>query len=105
MTTWIAIVAVGVGSFVLRAAPLLMLQRVTLSDQVDRIIRHAGVAAIAGLIATTVRHAAHGSTTVPTLLAVAFGTWLAVRGGSMMRIIGTGGAIYAGALVAFGAIG
>jgi branched-subunit amino acid transport protein len=105
MTTWAVIVVVGVGSFVLRVAPLLALQRAVLSGVVDRTIRHAGLAAIAGLIATSVRHAADGPAVVPTLLAVAVGTGLAVRGRSMLRIIGTGGGIYAGALVVFGVLG
>jgi branched-subunit amino acid transport protein len=105
MTTWAVIGAVGVGSFVLRVAPLLVLQRAMLSDPVDRTIRHAGLAAIAGLIATSMRHAAHGSSVVPTLLAVTVGAVLAFRGGSMLRIIVSGGAIYAGASVVFGVFG
>lgn len=105
MTTWMVVLAVGAGSFVLRVAPLLVLQRAMLSDQIDRVIRHAGTAAMAALIATSVRHAAHGSSMVPTLLAAAAGTLLAVRGASMLRIVGSGGAIYAGALVVSGAVG
>lgn len=105
MTTWVVVLAVGVGSFALRVAPLLVLQRVRLSDRVDRTIRHAGLAAMAGLIATSVRHAAQESAAAPTLLAVAFGALLAIRGGSMLRIIVSGGAIYAGAMVVSGAAG
>jgi branched-subunit amino acid transport protein len=105
MTTWAVILAVGMGSFLLRVAPLLLLQNTTLSDRADHTVRYAGLAAIAGLIATSVQHAAHGSSSVPTLLAVAAGTSLAVRGRSMVRIIAVGGAIYAGASVVFGLLG
>ena len=105
MTTWAVILAVGIGSFVLRVTPLLVLQRATLSGSVDRIIRHAGLAAIAGLIAVSVRHAATGSSVIPTLLAVTIGTALAIRARSMLWIIGIGGGIYAGASIVLGIAG
>ena len=43
--TWLVILAVGAGSFVLRLGPLLVFERVSLSDRGDRVIRHAGMAA------------------------------------------------------------
>jgi branched-subunit amino acid transport protein len=98
MSAWLVIVAVGAGSFLFRAAPLLVLQRAKLSPSVDRSIRHAGLAAIAALIATSARHAAHGSSVAPALLAVAAGVVLGARRASMLRITLVGGGLYAAAL-------
>jgi branched-subunit amino acid transport protein len=53
MNTWIAIVAVGIGSYLVRVTPVLALAHVALSPRAERVLRHAGTAAIAGLIATS----------------------------------------------------
>ena len=97
--TWLVIIAVGLGSFVFRVGPLLLLQRVSLSERSDRAIRHASLAAITALIVVSVRHSATGEATVPTVLAVALGVVLAVRGASMLRLLVCGAATYAAAVV------
>jgi branched-subunit amino acid transport protein len=100
--TWVVILAVGAGSFVFRLGPLLMLQRVPLTERGDRIIRHAGTAAIAALIAVSARQSASGSATIPTVLAMATALGLAARGASMLRLLLCGGGIYAGSVVVMG---
>ena len=98
--TWIVMVAVGVGSYLFRVGPLLVLQRVSLSDRADQLIRHAGTAAITGLIVLSTKQSA----AVPTVLAVTVAAVLAARRASMLRLLTMGGAIYAGSLIAMAAI-
>ncbi len=93
--TWFVIVAVGLGSFAFRLGPLLLFQRVTLSERGDRLVRQAGMSAIVALIVVSTRNEASGSVAVPTILAVAVGTVLAARGASMVRLLMCGGAVYA----------
>ena len=47
--TWLVILAVGAGSFVFRLGPLLVFERISLTERGDRVIRHAGTAAITAL--------------------------------------------------------
>ena len=96
---WLVIVAVGLGSFAFRVAPLLLLNRVSLSQRGDRVVRDAGFAAIAALIALSARQSATSGPIVPVLLALAVGLVLAARGASMLLLLAWGGATYAGALV------
>jgi branched-subunit amino acid transport protein len=98
--TWVVIVAVGLGSFAFRLGPLLLFQKVTLSERGDRLIRDGGTAAIAALIAVSARQTASGNVTVPTILALAAAVVLAARGASMFLLLVCGGATYAGAAVA-----
>ena len=93
--TWIVILAVGAGSFVFRLGPLLVLERITLTDRGDRVIRHAGTAAITALIVVTTKHSATGGSVIPTMLAVAVAIVVAARGASMVRLLVVGGATYA----------
>jgi branched-subunit amino acid transport protein len=93
--TWLVILTVGAGSFMFRLGPLLVFERVTLSERGDRLIRHAGTAAITALIVTTTKHSATGDAVVPTLLAVGVGVAFAARGASMVRLLLFGGAAYA----------
>lgn len=93
--TWVVMLAVGAGSFAFRLGPLLVAQRVTLSERADRLLRHAGIAAISALIVVSTKQTAAGGVTVPTLLAVAVATVLAARGRSMLRLLMIGGGIYA----------
>jgi branched-subunit amino acid transport protein len=98
--TWVVILAVGVGSFAFRLAPLLVFQRVPLSQRGDRIIRDAGTAAIAALIALSAHQSATGHATIPTVSAMAVGIVLAARGASIFLLLVGGGAIYAASVVA-----
>jgi branched-subunit amino acid transport protein len=98
--TWVVIVAVGLGSFLFRVGPLLALHRVPSSGRADRVVRHAGTAAITALIAVSTRYSSTGRATVPTLVAVAAAGVLAVRGATMLRLLVLGGATFAGTVAA-----
>ena len=102
--TWLVMVAVGLGSYVFRLGPLLVLHRVSLSERADQVIRHAGTAAITALIVVSTKHSATGSAAIPTLLAVCTAAILAARRASMVRLLLVGGAIYACSLIAMEAI-
>jgi branched-subunit amino acid transport protein len=97
--TWVVVLAVGAGSFVFRLAPLLLLQRISLTERADRLIRHAGTAAITALIVGSTKNSATGTAAIPTLLAVAAGVVLAAGGVSMLRLVVYGGGIWASSLL------
>ena len=97
--TWVVILAVGAGSYAFRLVPVLALQKVTMSERGERFIRHAGIAAITALIATSVKQDATGSALAPTLLAMMAAVVLAARGASMMLLLACGGGIYAGTVI------
>ncbi len=96
---WVVIFAVGAGSYVFRLGPLLLLERVSLSERSDRVIRYAGISAITALIATSSRQHATGTAVVPTVLALAAAIALAARGAPMMLLLAGGGGIYAATVV------
>lgn len=100
--TWVVMIAVGLGSFAFRLGPLLLFERVTLGDRGNRLIRHAGTAALTALIAVSARHSASGTATVPALAAVAVALVVASRGASMLRVLVLGGAAYAVVVVCVG---
>jgi branched-subunit amino acid transport protein len=99
IVTWVVVLAVGAGSFVFRLGPLLLLQRISLTGRADRVIRHAGTAAITALIVVSTKSSATGTGAIPTLLAVAAGVVLAARGVSLLRLVVCGGGIYACSLL------
>ncbi len=86
--TWLAITLVGVGSYLLRVLPLVVLPRVTLPPRVDRAVRHAGLAAITALLVSSVTGRVGAGDLRPTLIAVAVGCGLAVprRGDAACRV-------------------
>jgi branched-subunit amino acid transport protein len=102
--TWLAILAVGAGSFMFRLAPLMVFERITLTERGDRLIRHAGTAVITALIVMTTKHSASGGSLVPTLLAVSVGIVLAARGSSMPRLLLSGSAVYFASTIALARI-
>jgi branched-subunit amino acid transport protein len=103
MSTWIAIVAVGVISYAFRAGPLVLLGRMRISERVDLAIRHAGAAAIAALFVSGLhRNAAGDGPPVAVIAAAVASLVVALRGGSLNRTVGAGLALYA-ALVLAGA--
>jgi branched-subunit amino acid transport protein len=93
--TWFVIVAVGLGSLALRLGPLPLLPGARLSERTDRLVRHAGLGAIAALVALSGRQVATGSSPVPALVALAGGAVLAARGASMVRLLVVGAGLYA----------
>ena len=95
MMTWVVILAVGVGSYLFRVGPQLLLERTSLSANGDQLIRNAGTAALTALIVAATKQSATGNALVPTVLAVAVAALLAARGQSMLRVLLGGGAVYA----------
>lgn len=92
MSTWFAVLGVGVGSYLLRLVPLLALGEATLSPAVQRRINHAGTAALTAIVVTALRHpTGHG---VGTTLACIAGAAVAVRGVSMPRMLVVGAGVY-----------
>jgi branched-subunit amino acid transport protein len=100
--TWFVVIAVGLGSFAFRLAPLLLLQRAPISERTDRLIRHGGAAAITALIVLSTKAAASGTAALPTLVAVGTGLVLAARGASMVRLLLCGGGAYASCVIIVG---
>ena len=79
MSTWAAMVAVGLVSYVFRAVPLVVLDRVRIGERTDRVVRHAGAAAVTALLVGSVGHGF--SDLRPTVLAAtAVALALAARG-------------------------
>ena len=72
--TWVVILAVGLGQLRVprRAAAGARAGR-ALRRGPTALIRHAGLAALAALIATSAHHAARGAPLAPSLVAVAVG--------------------------------
>jgi branched-subunit amino acid transport protein len=101
MTAWVVVLAVGAGSYLLRSLPVLLGGRRMASPAAERATAHAGTAALAALVATSV---AHGSATTggdPAMLAgAAVGVVAAVRGQSMVRVLMVGSAAYGVVLLA-----
>jgi len=100
--TWIVILAVGLGSYALRVGPQLLFERTSLSASGDRLIRHAGTAALTALVVVSTKQSASGNALVPTLLAVAVAVVLAARGGSMVRLLACGAGVYALSTIVIG---
>ena len=88
--TWVVIVSVGVGSYLFRVAPLVLLAGRTPPGWVDRLLSHASSAALATLVVSSLRHATTTATPAVALIAVAAGAVVALRGGSMPRVVLTG---------------
>ena len=101
---WPAIALAGVGSYVLRVLPLLVLPKVTLPSRIERGIRHAGFAAITALLVSSVTHHGGAGDLLPTVVAVAVGLALAVRGAAMLRVVTIGGLTYLAVLIVSAAV-
>jgi len=89
------ILAVAVGSYVLRALPLLLGSRWTASPTFERRAAHGGTAALAALVAVGLRRDAIGIADTAAVLAAA-GTALvmALRGASLLRVLVVGTAVH-----------
>jgi branched-subunit amino acid transport protein len=70
MSTWIALAVVAVGSYALRLAPLVVLERVTIPHTVERALTYAGPAAMAALTVSALVHD-RDVTASPTTVAIA----------------------------------
>jgi branched-subunit amino acid transport protein len=103
MTTFLAMVAVGLVSYAFRAVPLVVLDRVRVGERTERVVRHAGAAAMTALLVGSI---GRGTTGVRPEVLVATGValLLAVRGASMLRIVLAGSAVYALVLAVAGLV-
>jgi branched-subunit amino acid transport protein len=99
VTTWLVITAVGVGSYVLRALPVVLDARWLRAPRVEQAIAQAGTAALAALIAVGLRHSASSLTDTATVgVAATTALVVAVRGAPLHRVLIAGGAAYASAM-------
>lgn len=96
MSTWIVMIAVGVGSYALRLVPVVVGGRWIASARVERAIAHAGTAALAALVAAGLRRDAGGPADALALaLMVVVALVLAVRGASLPRVLLAGALVHA----------
>ena len=96
--TWVVIIAVGIGSYLLRVLPIFVGGKYLTSPRAERIIANAGAAALAALIVTGLhRSAATATDTVPTWISGVAALGVAVKGGSMQRVLAAGAIAYAAA--------
>jgi branched-subunit amino acid transport protein len=94
MSAWIAVIAVGVGSLVFRIVPLAFADRLIGMTGVDRVLRHAGTAAVAAMAASSLDRAAVTSHVPALIVATAVGLVLTLRGKSMLTVVAVGLALY-----------
>jgi branched-subunit amino acid transport protein len=97
MSMWLAIVLVAIGSYVFRVVPLLLGERMRLSESADSTLRHAAVGAMTALIVLSVEKAAAepcGADTIPVAVALAVSGTAAFLGRSMPVVVLGGGAAY-----------
>ena len=87
MTAWIAIIAVGLGSYGMRVGPLLLRNHFDPPPVVDELIRHAGIAAVTALLVTSSLRVVDRGPLVPVVAALAVGSLLAWRGKPMYAIV------------------
>jgi branched-subunit amino acid transport protein len=98
VTAWLVVVAVGVGSYVARAVPVVVGARWLRAPRVVEAIEHAGTAALAALIAIGLRHGATTPADALTVgLAAAVAVVVAVRGAPMHTVLLVGAIAYAAA--------
>ena len=94
--TWVVIIVVGIGSYLLRVLPLFVGGKVLTSPRAERIIANAGAAALSALIVTGFqRSAATATDVIPTGVCAAAALAAAVKGWSMQRVLLVGAASYA----------
>jgi len=96
--TWIAVLAVGLGSYAFRLAPLLLGSRLQLRQRPQDILRHAGMGGMAALlVSSVVGFGASGSLAAIASAgaATAIAAVVAWRGRSMAVVVLAGGAVYA----------
>ena len=108
MTVALAVLAVGLGSLLFRAVPLLAARR--LPDRLATHAEHAGLAVIAALVVrAVVLHRDAGLTDAPliaplvALVATAVALVVAYRGRSLLVAVAAGGATYVALAAVLGA--
>jgi branched-subunit amino acid transport protein len=107
MTTLLVMLAVGVGSYVMRSGPTLWHGRVQPPPWVDRAALLAATSALAAVITSAVLHhqrPGHPEARMAAIVAVVVALALAARRVSMLRVIVAGLAVYELASLALAAI-
>ncbi len=94
MSAWIAVIAVGVGSLVFRIVPLAFADRLVGMTGVDRVLRHAGTAAVAAMAASSLDRAATTNYVPAVIVAAGVGLVLTLRGKSMLTVVAVGLVLY-----------
>jgi branched-subunit amino acid transport protein len=92
VTVWIAVLAVGLISYTLRAVPFLLAERIPMTPGVEAGLRHAGVGAIAALLIGSVTSPSFGGDVLPIMVALSVASVLAWMGRSMALVL-TAGAV------------
>ena len=100
--TWIVIISVGLGSFLFRVAPVVLLAGRTSPGWADRLLSHASSAALATLVVSSLRQATTTDAPAVALIAVTAGAVVALRGGSMPRVVLTGVIVHIGLTLLLG---
>jgi branched-subunit amino acid transport protein len=101
MNMWLAIVLVGLGSYAIRLVPLLLGERMRLSERADRTLRHTAVAAMTALMVLAVKKISAdplSPDTIPVGVALAISGAVALLGRSMAIVVLCGGVSYGVAL-------
>lgn len=104
MSMWLAIVFVGLGSYAFRVVPMLLGERMRLSEGADATLRHAAVGAMTALMVLGVKRVAadpFSLDTIPVGIALAISGTVALLGRSMPLVVLCGGVTYG---VAFAAL-
>lgn len=86
---WLVILAVGLGSYAMRAVPLFTIGRLAPSERTARAIERAGAAALVALATTSVAGTAAGGS-LASVLAIVAGGIMAIRGATLSRVVATG---------------
>jgi branched-subunit amino acid transport protein len=104
MSMWLAILLVALGSYTFRVVPMLLGERVRLSERADATLQHAAVGAMTALLVLGLKHVggdALGREMFAACIAVAVSSAVALRGLSMLLVVLFGGAAYGVAVLGF----
>lgn len=104
MTMLAAIALVGIGSYLLRAVPLLLVDRIRLSPRAEELLGDAVLAAMTALLVATITHLAQsppmpGVPPAAVWAGLAVGTIAAALRQSMGRVLLAGMAAYGATLL------
>lgn len=97
MSVWLAVLAAGLGSYLLRVLPLLLGERVQVPERVQATLQHAGVGGITALLVLGLLAAVRpegGGPVLPVVAAVVAALVSTLLGRSMATTVLTGAAAY-----------
>jgi branched-subunit amino acid transport protein len=107
MTAWLAVGLVGAGSYGFRLVPLLLADRWTPGPRLEAGLRHAGIAALAAIAATSVRAPSltgDAASAVATAAAIGVGAVAARRRWPMVALVAAGAAAHLGTTLLLGGL-